>query len=709
MLKCNFIILIIVLMAGKPKDPFQFWEELKERKVIRAIMLYIAGAFALLEAVDMIFPRFGLPSWSVTLVIFLLAAGLIVVIILTWIYDITPEGIKRTGYPHRGEDEESSSVRFVLSDWDSTTSQSPEELTSYKSELYSDKALQSRKTGKIYSYSSFVVIVSVMILFIFSSANTVPFSRRDWILITDFKNLTGDPVFDKSLYTALTLTANQSRHINILPRSRMLETLERMEIRDQLYIDDEKGREIAIREGIDLYIVPSISEVGNKYVIAAEIMESRSGNLLRSEIVHAETSDEILDRLDQLSKRVRRHLGESRYRIASQDKPLKQVTTSSLEALKLYSLGIDHHLMMDFETAKDYYENALKIDTGFTSARASLGNLLIERFDPDRGRELLTRAVRSVDKLTEKERLGILTFYAVNVEKNILKGIEYSKMRIELYPDDAAARNNLGWYYMSLGRYREALKEYKETVSIFPDMALPYGGLIWIYIEKLGKIDSALIWAERMIADNPGNAWGYFYQGSAFLGLDTLSGAETAFSRAHEINPGLLLNEYRLAHTYRLQHRYNKAIEILKRIHINYPEEASANYDLGINFESSGDREEAMKYFSRFRKIATEEWAETYPDDPATYFAIAAINARMNDIEGSINALKRAIEIDSSQHQKLAGILCLQNKIPEAIEETEKALKAGYRDLVWLKVNPDYSALQNEPRFHALLTKYFHL
>jgi tetratricopeptide (TPR) repeat protein len=694
-------------MAGNYKDPLQFWQELKQRKVVRAMTVYIAGAFALLQAVDMIFPRIGLPAWSVTLVIVLLAVGLIVVIILTWIYDITPEGIKRTSDLDKTGDEEKADSEFVLPGWESTVSQSREELISYNNLLYSKNALQSKRKGRIYSYSSFIVIIAVAVLFTFSSANTVPFAERDWVVITDFENLTNNTVFDKSLYTAFSLTANQSRYINILPRSRMLETMSRMKIKDRETVDDKTGREIAIREGIDIYIVPSISEVGNKYVIAAKIMDSKSGDLLRSEIINAENQDEILGKLDLLSKRLRRHLGESRYKIAGQDKPLKQVTTSSLEALKLYSMGIDRHLMMDFKGARGYYESALKVDTGFTSAKASLGNLLIEKYDDEKGRELLDQAVRSADKLTERERLGILTFHALNVEKNIPKGIEYAKMRIELYPDDAAARNNLGWLYMTSGQFEEALKEYKATVRIFPDMPLTYGGIEWIYLEKLGRIDSAMVWVEKMMNDNPGNVWGYFYLGSAYLGLDSLSKAETAFRKAYEINPDFSMNTYRLAHALRLMGRYDEAIGILKKVRESNQDEISALYDLGINYQSMGNHKEAIKYYSEYKKIATGVWTKTYPDLPETYFAIGAITARMSDFEASRKALQKAIEIDSTKHERFAELLCLQGRIPEALDEAEKALKRGYRDIVWLKINPDYQALQNEIRYRNLLHKYF--
>jgi tetratricopeptide (TPR) repeat protein len=694
-------------MAGRLKDPVQFWQELKQRKVVRASTVYIAGAFALLQAIDMIFPRIGLPGWSETLAIIVLAAGLVVVIILTWIFDITPEGIKRTNDREQADDESKPEVEYVVTGWKSSMSQSREELISYNNGLFAEKVQKDKKKTRIYSYSSVVVILAVVVLFTFSSANTVPFEKRDWIVITDFENLTENPVFDKSLYTAFTLTANQSRHINILPRSRMLETLARMKIKDQGYIDDKTGREIAIREGINLYIVPSISEVGNKYVIAAKIMESKSGDLLRSEVIYAETQDEILGKLDQLSKRIRRHLGESRYNIAIQDKPLKQVTTSSLEALKLFSLAIDHHAMQDFEGAKDYYENALKIDTGFTSARASLGNLLIEHFDPAKGRELLSQAVKSVDNLTERERLGILNFYALNVEHDIPKGIEYARMRIELYPDDAAARNNLGYLYQNSGQFEEALKEYKATVKIFPKMLLSYGGIERIYLEKVGKADSALVWSEKMISGNPENGWGYFYQGSAWFCLDSLEKAQQSFLKASEINPLMVLYLYRLAHTYRTQGLHKEAIRILEKIlEIDKSEFPAYSY-LGISYMALGDQEIAREYLLRFKKIAAEVWIKEYPDLTSTYTLIGEAYARLNEMDSSRLMLQKAIAIDSTQHFDFATVLCSQGNIPEALDQIEKALEKGYRDLTWLKMNPSIQILQNEPRFHALLKHYF--
>jgi tetratricopeptide (TPR) repeat protein len=584
----------------------------------------------------------------------------------------------------------------------------PKGEKSNSNRLNFNKGFQNRKNWRIASISSIGVILTLISFFLFSSGSILPFSNRDWILITDFENLTDNPVFDKSLYTAFSLTTSQSSYVNILSRSRMFETLSRMEMKDLTTIDDKTGREIAMREGITIYIVPSISSVGNRYSIAAKLVETKTGNLLRSVVLNAENQDEILSTLDQLSKDIRRQLGESRYKISTQDRPLSKVTTSSLEALKVYSIGIEHHLLLDFAGAKDCYESALRIDTGFIAAKASLGNILIEKFDSiEKGRELMNQAVKSVDGLTERERLGILSFYAKSIENDIPKAIRYSKIRIDLYPDDPVAHNNLGWYYHSSGQFEDALNEYKAAVRIDRNMALSFSGILWIYLEKFGKPDSALVWAEKMISANPQNIWGYINLGSAWLCLDSLNKAESAFTKATEINPKFILNMYRLAHVYRLQGRYDEAIGILSRIPEIDRSEASAYYDLGVNYQLSGNQKEALKYFSKFKKIVTEEWMKKWPDDAKTYTAISAAMARLGDMKASYEMLQKAISIDSAQHESFAEVYCLQGNAPETLMQLEKAFNTGYRDLFWLKLNPDLTPLKYDIRYQNLLNKYF--
>jgi len=695
-------------MTKHPKNPFKFWQELKQRRVVRVVTVYLASAFAILEAVDIVTTQLGLASWPVTLVMILLACGLVAAIILSWIYDITPEGIVKTPDSDQVQSEKRLEEGIEITTRKPAVAEKDDDLIVQENKLYAEKINKYKKKERIYSLSSVAVIIAAIVLFFFSSGSTLPFSKRDWILITDFDNLTENPVFDKSLYTAFSLTINQSRYINVFPRTRMLETMAMMEIEDMTYIDERTGREIASREGISTYIVPSISEVGNRFVLTAKLMETKSGNLLQSLILESDNQQDILAKLDQMSRKVRRTLGESRYHIATQDKPLAKATTSSLEALKQYSLGIECNWFGDFTGAKGYYENALSIDSGFTAAKATLGNFLIEkRFDPVRGKELLSQAIKHVDHLTDGEKYGILASNAVNVENDLPKGIEYLRKLTQLYPDDPAYHHNLGWYYQLSELYNEALGEYKKVVCINPIYALAYLGINWIYLEKLGQVDSALVWSKKMISDNPQNAWGYFYLGSSYIGLDSINEAAKAFNKAREINPYSLDNQYRLALTYYMQDYYKEAIRILERMIEIKQYDAWAYYYLGVNYQILGDQANAYKYFSWFKDGATGLWLKQFPDLPETYIAIAKVTARMGDMETSNQMLRKALDIDSTSQQNYAAVYCIQGKIPEAIDQIEKALENGYRDLVWLKMDPDLKELQNDARFNELLDQYF--
>ena len=574
-----------------------------------------------------------------------------------------------------------------------------------------EKAIQAKKRRWIYSMSSsFIIIIAITALFLFSGGSSLPFSKRDWVVITDFENLTPDPVFDKSLYTAFTLSLSQSRYINIYSKSRMVEALARMEIKDLEFVDEKTGREMALREGFNIYIAPSISEVSNRFVITAKILEANTGNLLRSEILYAETSDEILPTLDQLSKKIRRQLGESRFEIAGQDRKLVDVTTSSLEALKQYTSGCEHHaLMYDYPGAKKYYEIALGIDSGFTAAQASLGSLLIEQFDSlDRGRKLLNQAAKSADKLTNRERLVILAIHALNSENDIPKSIKYTRQLTELYPDDPVYHNNQGVNFQRSNRIEEAVEEYKITVRIDPRMALTYGAILYNYLVTLGRIDSTFVWAHKMISDHPQNAWGYFYLGGAYVTIDSIAKAATTYEKAWEINPYFNLNSYNLSHTYRIQGHFKEAIRILEKIkELDQNEITRVYYHLGINYQHLGNQKVARDYFSRLKRIYTDVWIKSYPDNAEVYILLALVSARLYEMDFSKQMLQKAIEIDSSLNNRFAEVLCLQGRIPEALDHLEQALDNGYHDLCWLKLSPDFQVIHYDIRFRELLEKYF--
>ncbi|MFQ6114341.1 MAG: tetratricopeptide repeat protein, partial [bacterium] len=534
--------------------------------------------------------------------------------------------------------------------------------------------------------------------------NVIPFTERDWILITDFENLTEEEIFDKSLNTALAVSIEQSSYINVFPRRRIEETLKRMKKEKVRKIDEDIGREIAEREGINILVVPSISQVGDTYALTGKIQNANTGSTLKSEIIQILGKDEVLNALDKLSKKIRKDLGESLEAISKQSKPLKKVTTSSLEALKQYSLGIENHWNANFEEARLYYESALQIDSTFTAAKASLGIINFEKFDREKGKKLLAEAVLSVDDLTDREKYSILAFHTRTVENDLEKAINYLKMLLVLYPDYEAAHNNLGWYFSQMGQYEDAIAEYKKALRINPYLMLTYNGLNWTYLYNLGELDSALVWCKRQITYNDRYASAYNNLGWAYLGKDSLEQAAQAFKKALELDPKHILVMFRLSDTYRLQGLYQEAVRPLQRIIEIDSTESWAKYQLGLLYQLLGDEKTARQYFKRFHKDA-KKWLRDDPGKVDNYIALGLVLTRTGEKERGWAMIQKAITVDSTKHFRLAQLLCVLGKKQEALDQLELAVQKGFTNYIWMKIHPDLQTLYGEPRFIALMNR----
>jgi len=695
-------------MPGFADKMSHFWNELKDRRVIRSTTIYVAVAFGLLELIDIITGPLHLPGWVLMGFIFLFILGFPVTIMVSWIFCFTPEGIRRykkLDWKAFSETQKDASLN-ALPDIGSARA---DESIPLEGEVnnYLEPSGTTRHTGRIYGFSSIVLICLVAVMFLFYGGKSVSFNERDWIVLADFVNHTGEEIFDRSLNTAFEISINQSRHINVITRKRVQEVLKRAGKENVTIIDEELCRDIAKREGADVYILPEISRVGNQYILTAELMETESSNVLVSEIYYTKSKGEILTKLDRLTRKMRRHLGESRYKISGQSKPLVQVTTSSLDALKQFSIAYEYHFNLDFEKAVTHYENAIRLDSNFTTAKASLGNILYEKFDKEKGKEWLDEAITSIDDLTDREQFSILAFYAANVEKDLDKGINYNRMALELYPDSPVARNNLGWYFQQQKRYEESSIEYKEAIRIDPFFMLPYAGLIWNYLAYMGQLDSALFWSNRMISTEPENGWGYFYLGSCYFGLDEYGKAEREFEKARELAPELVLSLYRLSNTYRTLEKYDRAVEVLEDIISINITESPAFYYLGICYELMGEEEKAREKYLQY-KSRTDYWEKQFPDNPTTFLSKGLVLTRLGQKEEGFKAGMKAFEMDTSNHFDFAGFLAVQDKNSEALDHLELAFEQGYRDICWMKMDPNVALLRDEPRYKQLLNQYFY-
>ena len=309
----------------------------------------------------------------------------------------------------------------------------------------------------------------LLVYIIINAANPAHFSDQDWILITDFKNLTGDTVFDQSLNTALEVTIQQSGYVNVFPNARISETLERMGKERTETIDEETGVEVAQREGIKLLVVCDISQVGNVYSLNAKVVEAATQEIIKTATFRANGKDEVLDNLDKLARKLRRTLGESIKSINYQMVALPEATTSSLDALKCLVQGMEAwHVEGHPDEGLDLLQQAIELDPEFAMAHAELGSLYYYIGNREKGDHHYNIVLSLLNRLTEKEKLYIqarITRYRGNYDEASQKYNIY----LRKYPNSPDAWFGLGYCFLRLHRYEEAVDAYKKMNEFYQD------------------------------------------------------------------------------------------------------------------------------------------------------------------------------------------------------------------------------------------------
>jgi tetratricopeptide (TPR) repeat protein len=341
-------------------------------------------------------------------------------------------------------------------------------------EVFKDGAIDKEKGKHRRNVKRLILVGSlllniIVVLIIIASLKPVPFSEKDWILITDFENLTGDVVFDQSLNTALEVTIQQSSFVNVFPRSSINETLKRMGKESTEIINEEKGIEIAQREGIAVILVCNISLIGSIYLLTAKVIDADTGKVLKTETFQANGKNEVLTSLDDLARKIRRDLGESLKGINREIVALPEATTSSLEALNCLAKGNEAwHKDEKLDEAEALFLKAIELDPEFAYAHASLGTLYYWKNNRIKGEEHFKKALKLSNRLSEKEKLYIqarVESFRGNYEEAVLK----YNVFLRNYPSSSDAWSNLGYCYMMLDRCEESIAAYNKALAIHHD------------------------------------------------------------------------------------------------------------------------------------------------------------------------------------------------------------------------------------------------
>ncbi len=298
------------------------------------------------------------------------------------------------------------------------------------------------------------------------------FAERDWVLITDFAHPDGEEDLAEALALALRIGLEESGYVNVVPRSRIDNTLAMMRRNKGDPIDLTLGREICQRGGVKALLAPELAKVGSQYLVTLSLIAPSTGETVASFSERSADQNGLLGTIEMLIDRLRRELGESLPGLTAGEADLEFVTTSSLQALMRYSKGRRQWYLGQHQAAVELFEEAVQIDPRFASAYAALGNAYSAYVfnDPDRSRAYYEQALALLDEVAERERYFIQASFQSHFGEPE-EAIYSFRRYLDRFPDDAAAHYNLGGIYRDLGDCDQATGEYRTVLELDPENA----------------------------------------------------------------------------------------------------------------------------------------------------------------------------------------------------------------------------------------------
>ena len=316
-----------------------------------------------------------------------------------------------------------------------------------------------------------------------------PLTEKDSIVLTDFDNSTGEAVFDDALKQALAVDLGQSPFLNILSDRRVGETLQLMGRTANDKVTPTVAREICLRTGTKAFLKGSISRLGTQYVVGLEAVNCNTGDTLAKEQGEASSRESVLKTLDQVASSMRTRLGESLASVQKFDVPI-EATTSSLEALKAFSMGVRVSREKGPAEALSFMKRAIELDPSFPMAYALLGLEYANLAQPSRAAENLRKAYELRDRVSEREKLRISANYYYVVTGELEKEAQTYQLWGQSYPRDSVPHGNLAANYSALGQYDQAMLEVEEALRLDPTIVVQYSNLAGIDL-AMGRIEDA--------------------------------------------------------------------------------------------------------------------------------------------------------------------------------------------------------------------------
>ncbi len=373
------------------------------------------------------------------------------------------------------------------------------------------------------------IAIGVGTWFLLQSPPTLAFAKRDWVVVGDLNNLTGDKLYDGSVDSALRISLEQSQYVNVLPELSVQQTLQRMQRDpDKTKVTRAIGSEIALRDGARALILPTVADVDGRVRVTAEVIDPNTQATVYSVSADGVGAQSVLPALDSVSRQLRGRLGEALAMVSKQSQPLAQVATPDLNALKAYSLGESAYNHVDLKSAEQYFREALRIDPHFALARVELAKILSGNDQPTKALEQIRAAQGDRSRLSPRDALYADAFATSFVEPG--KSLNKWKLLATVYPD----------YFSGPSDYAYALDNYAN------------------------RYEEAISYLKQSLSNkNPHRAMSSYLLGVVYLEAGKYKDSEGAFSTA--THDGTHFQNTLYASLYAAQRRFNEAATLLAK------------------------------------------------------------------------------------------------------------------------------------------------
>jgi serine/threonine protein kinase/tetratricopeptide (TPR) repeat protein len=323
-----------------------------------------------------------------------------------------------------------------------------------------------------------------------------PLTDRDTIVLADFTNTTGDPLFDGTLKQGLSVQMEQSPFLSLVSDQQIQQTLQLMGQKPEATLTPQMARELCQRTASAAVLEGSIAQIGIQYLLTLKAVECVRGESLASTEAQANDKSHVLEALGRTSSDIRNKLGESLRTAQKFDTPVEQATTPSLEALQAYSFGLKGFINGEYAAVAPLLQRAIRLDPNFAMAYALLGDTYVSLGETSLAAENYRKAYELRERVSEREKLYIESDYYQNVTGDLEEARQVAELWAQTYPRDFVAPANLGFIDRNLGQYDRALAEFRESFRLGAANRFGYATLVASYL-SLNRLQEARATADE--------------------------------------------------------------------------------------------------------------------------------------------------------------------------------------------------------------------